>query len=74
MNEKELLLRDAVLTMNPIVIRAIGEQTGHRVMLLSDFDVIHAAAEMIVFAIEDAPQDVREKAENILAMFGRNWM
>ena len=70
----EKMLRDAVLSLNPMAIRIIGGMTGHPVdQNLDDVEIIHKAAEMIVFYIPDAPQDIREHALNILATLGRNW-
>ena len=68
------MLRDVVLSLNPTAIRMIGGMTGHPVdPTLDDIEIIHKAAEMIVFYIPDAPQDIREHATNILATLGRNW-
>lgn len=68
------MLRDAVLSINPVAIRMVGDITGHRVdHNLDDVEIIHRAAEMIVFYIPDAPPQTREHAVNILAMLSRNW-
>ena len=70
----EKMLRDVVLSLNPMAIRMVGGMTGHPVdPNLDDVEIIHKAAEMIVFYIPDAPQDIREHATNILGMLGRNW-
>lgn len=67
-------LLDAVFTFNPIVIRMMGDVTGHPVdPMLDDVKIIHRAAEMVVFYVPDAPPNVREQAENILATLGLNW-
>ena len=51
------MLRDAVLSLNPTAIRMIGGLCGHPVdPNLGDVEIIHRAAEMIVFYIPDAPQ------------------
>ena len=68
------MLRDVVLSLNPTAIRMIGGMTGHPVdPTLDDVEIIHKAAEIIVFYIPDAPPEIREHATNILAMLGRNW-
>ena len=68
------MLRDAVLSLNPTAIRMIGGLCGHPVdPNLGDVEILHMAAEMIVFYIPDAPQQTREHAVNILAMLSRNW-
>ena len=68
------MLRDAVLSMNPMAIRMVGKMVGHPVdPYLDDVEIIHRAAEMIVFYIPDAPQQTREHAINILAMLSKNW-
>lgn len=68
------MLRDAVLSLNPVAIRMIGGMCGHPVdPNMDDVKVIHKAAEMIVFYIPDAPPQTREHALNILATLGRNW-
>ena len=67
-------LLDAVFTFNPLVIRMMGDVTGHSVdPMLDDVEIIHRAAEMVVFYVPDAPPNVREQAENILATLGWNW-
>lgn len=68
------MLRNVVLSLNPVAIRLIGGMTGHPVdPNLDDVEIIHKAAEMIVFYIPDAPPQKREHALNILATLGRNW-
>lgn len=68
------MLRDVVLSLNPTAIRMIGGMCGHPVdPSMDDVEVIHKAAEMIVFYIPDAPPQTREHALNILATLGRNW-
>lgn len=67
-------LLDAVFTFNPLAIRMMGDVTGHPVdPMLDDVEIIHRAAEMVVFYVPDAPPNVREQAENILATLGWNW-
>ena len=72
---KSLMLTDAVLSLNPMAIRMVGEMAGHPVdPSLDDVEIIHRAAEIVVFYIPDAPQHTREHALNILAFLGRNWV
>jgi len=62
------------MSFNPMAIRMVGVMTGHPVdPTLDDVEIIHRAAEMVVFYIPDAPPQVREHATNILATLGRNW-
>ena len=71
---KSLMLCDAIISLNPMAIRLVGEMTGHPVNpTLDDIEILHRASEIIVFYIPDAPQQVREHALNILAFLGRNW-
>lgn len=68
------MLRDVVLSLNPMAIRMVGSMVGHPVdPNIDDVEIIHKAAEMIVFYIPDAPPQTREHALNILAILGRNW-
>ena len=69
------MLRDTVISFNPMAIRMVGSMTGHPVdPSLDDTEIIRRAAEMVVFYIPDAPPQIREHATNILAMLGRNWV
>ena len=65
--EKERILRDALYSLNPSEIRKAGEQTGHPVYWVDDAQVMFAAAEMILFYMPDAPDEVKERA---MAIFG----
>ena len=64
--EKEQVLREAVLSLDPKKICEAGERTGHEVKLQSDMEIVMAAAEMILFYIPDAPQNVKNKAINTI--------
>ena len=74
MTDTERGLLEAVFTLDPMTIRIVGNKCGHPVRLMDDFEVLHAAAEMVVFAIPNAPREIRDKATNILAIFGMNWV
>ena len=71
--EKEQLLKEAVLSMNPQIIRQAGEKTGHPVRLDNDFDIVMSAAQMIVFFIPDAPPNIKIQAMHLLSMFGNRF-
>lgn len=75
MTQKDKMLTDVVMSFNPMAIRIVGGMTGHPVdPSLDDIEIIHRAAEMVVFYIPDAPPQIREHAVNILGMLGRNWV
>ena len=65
--ERERLLTEAVLTLDPIRIREAAEKTGHMVKDMSDTEIQMTAAEMIIFGIPDAPKDVLLRAISILS-------
>ena len=70
---KNQMLTEAVLSLNPMAIRMVGDMTGHPVdPRLDDIEILHRTSEIIVFYIPDAPQQIREHAVNILAFLGRN--
>lgn len=66
--EKEKLLREAVLSLNPQKIREAGEKTGHPVKVSDDGEVIQLASEMIVFYIPNAPKEIMMTALSMLTM------
>lgn len=65
--ERERLLREAVLTLNPKTIRETAQITGHTVGDMTDREIQERAAEMIIFGIPDAPKDALLRAISTLS-------
>ena len=65
-SEREQILKEAVLTMNPQRIREAGNKTGHPVKVVDDVEIVYLAAQMILFFIPDAPQKAKQEAMLIL--------
>lgn len=68
--EKERILREAVLSLDPQKIREAGEKTGHPVRIINDEEIMFLAAQIIMFYIPDAPYNAREEAMMILGIKG----
>ncbi len=68
--EKGKILREAVMTLDPQKIREAGERTGHPVRVESDTEIVYLAAQLILFFIHDAPDEVLREAEDVLGISG----